>query len=138
MDATRLNGLRHSETIRVTPDLAVPRLPAILGDATSMPPVLATAFMVAFVEMTCVAALKPYLSPGEGSLGVHVDMSHLAATPIGMAVTAEVELVAVEGRKLRFKVAARDEKDLIGEGFHERFVIDLAKFNARVATKGQS
>jgi len=128
-------GLRHSATIRVTPEITVPQLPAILGDTAGMPPVLATAHMVAFVEMTCVAALKPHLPAGQGSVGIHVDLSHLAATPIGMAVTAEVELVAAEGRKLRFKVPCRDERDLIAEGFHERFVIDFAKFAAKLATK---
>lgn len=135
MSAAPSVGLRHSATIRVTPEITVPRLPAILGDASAMPPVLATAHMVAFVEMTCVEALKPYLSPGQHSVGTHVDVSHLAATPVGMATTAEVELVAVEGRKLRFKVTCRDERDLIGEGFHERFVIDVAKFMAKLATK---
>src|SRR3546814_14245202 len=102
-----------------------------------MPPVLATAYMVAFVEMTCVAALKPHLAPGQGSVGTHVDMSHLAATPIGMAVTAEVALLAGEGRRLRFKVACRDETDLIGEGIHERAVIDRAQFGASLAAKRQ-
>lgn len=135
MDAASLSGFRHSETLRVTPDITVPRLPAVLGDASSMPPVLATAYMVAFVEMTCVTGLKPHLGPGEDSVGTHVDMSHVAATPVGMAVTAEVELVAIEGRKLRFKVTCRDEKEVIGEGFHERFIIDLAKFAARLGAK---
>lgn len=135
MSAAPSVGLRHSATIRVTPEITVSRLPAVLGDASAMPPVLATAHMVAFVEMTCVAALQPHLAPGQGSVGTHVDLSHQAATPIGMAVTAEVELVAAEGRKLRFKVTCRDERDLIGEGFHERFVIDLAKFTAKLATK---
>ncbi len=135
MNAAPSVGLRHSATIRVTPEITVPHLPAILGDASAMPPVLATAHMVAFVEMTCVAALKPYLPAGQHSVGTHVDVSHLAATPVGMAATAEVELVAVEGRKLRFKVTCRDEKDLIGEGFHERFVIDTARFMTKLASK---
>lgn len=135
MDGATLAGLRHSATIRVTPDMAVPALPAGLGDASDMPPVLATAYMVAFIELTCVEALKPHLAPGQHSVGIHVDVSHAAATPIGMAVTAEVELVAAEGRKLRFKVRCRDERDLIGEGFHERFVIDTAKFMARLEQK---
>jgi len=128
-----LVGLRHSATLEVTPDLTVPRLPAF--GLTDMPPVFATAYMVAFIETTCVAALKPHLAPGQHSVGTHIDVSHLAPTPIGMKVTAEVELLQAEGRKLRFKVSCRDEKDLIGEGFHERFVIDLAKFMARVESK---
>ena len=67
-----------------------------------MPPVLATACMVGFVETTCMEALVPYLAPGQKTVGIHVDLSHVAATPVGMRVTARVELVAVEGRKLRF------------------------------------
>jgi fluoroacetyl-CoA thioesterase len=135
MSAAPSVGLRHSQTIRVTPEITVPRLPAILGDASAMPPVLATAHMVAFIEMTCVEGLRPHLAEGQASVGTMVHVTHLAATPIGMAVTAEVELVAVEGRKLRFRVACRDEKDLIGEGFHERFVIDVAKFMSKLAGK---
>lgn len=133
MDATALAGLTHRATIEVTPELTVPRLPAFgLAD---MPPVFATAYMVAFIETTCIAALKPHLAAGQHSVGTHIDVSHLAATPVGMRVTAEVELVFVEGRKLRFKVRCRDDQDLIGEGFHERFVIDVAKFMARLDAK---
>jgi fluoroacetyl-CoA thioesterase len=75
------------------------------------------------------------MAEGEKTVGTHVDLSHLAATPIGMKVTAEVELVAVEGQKLRFKVECRDEKEIIGAGFHERFIVDAAKFMARVEKK---
>lgn len=133
MDGAALVGLRHSATIRVTPELTVPQLPAF--GLQDMPPVFATAYMVAFIETTCIAALKPHLAPGQHSVGTHIDVSHLAATPIGMNVTAEVELLSAEGRKLRFKVSCSDDKDLIGEGFHERFVIDLAKFMARLESK---
>jgi fluoroacetyl-CoA thioesterase len=137
MSAAPSVGLRHSATLRVTPEITVPALPPALGDLSDMPTVFATAYMVAFIEATCIEALKPHLSPGQHSVGTHIDVSHLAATPVGMTVTSEVELVAVEGRKLRFKITCRDDKDLIGEGFHERFVIDVAKFNARLAAKGQ-
>lgn len=133
MSGTLPAGLRHSATIEVTPELTVPSLPAM--GLVDMPPVFATAYMVAFIETTCIAALKPHLQPGQHSVGTHIDVSHLAATPIGMRVTAEVELIAAEGRKLRFKVRCRDDKDLIGEGFHERAIIDVAKFIARVAAK---
>ena len=128
-------GLRHSRTIAVTDILTVPAQAQIFDPATEMPPVFATAQMIAFVEWTCVAALAPYLPSHQRTLGTHVDMSHKAATPIGMHVTAEVELFAFDGRKLRFKVACRDEKDPIGEGFHERTVIDNARFMARLARK---
>ena len=102
-----------------------------------MPPVFATAQMIAFVEWTCVHALAPYLSPDQRSVGTRVEMTHTAATPIGMTVTADVELVAVNDRTLRFKVSCRDEKDPIGEGFHERTVIDHARFMARLARKSR-
>jgi fluoroacetyl-CoA thioesterase len=128
-------GLRHSRSLTVDRSVTVPALPPLLGDLADMPPVFATACMVAFVETTCIEALAPYLAEGEKTVGTHVDLSHFAATPIGMRVTAEVELVAVEGRKLRFKVECRDEKEVIGAGFHERFIIDAAKFMARLEKK---
>jgi fluoroacetyl-CoA thioesterase len=128
-------GLGHSRSLIVDRSVTVPALPLLLGDLSDMPPVFATACMVAFVETTCIEALKPFMAEGEKTVGTHVDLSHLAATPIGMKVTAEVELVAVEARKLRFKVECRDEKEIIGAGFHERFVIDAAKFMARLEKK---
>jgi len=128
-------GLRHNRSLVVDRSVTVPALPPLLGDLADMPPVLATACMVAFVETTCIEALKPFMAEGEKTVGTHVDLSHLAATPIGMKVTAEVELVAVEGRKLRFRVECRDEKEIIGTGFHERFIIDAAKFMARLEKK---
>src|SRR5262245_5454660 len=98
------------------------------GVTADMPSVFATANMIAFIEWTCVAALAPHLPPHQRTLGTRVEVSHLAATPIGMKVTAEVELVEIDGRRLRFKVACRDEADLIGEGFHERVVVDYDRF----------
>ena len=128
-------GLRHSATLIVSEALSVPAQARIFDPATEMPPVFATAQMIAFVEWTCVAALAPYLGPDQRTVGTRVEMTHTAATPIGMSVTAEVELVEITDRTLRFKVACRDEKDPIGEGFHERTVIDHARFMARLARK---
>ncbi len=128
-------GLRHSETIRVGEALAVPEQGRALGFAQEMPAVFATANMIGFVEWTCVAALAPYLAPDQRTVGTRVEMSHHAATPIGMNVTAEVELVAIEGRRLRFKVSCRDEAERIGDGFHERMIIDHERFMARLARK---
>jgi fluoroacetyl-CoA thioesterase len=127
-------GLRHTQTLRVDHSLTVPAVSPhfAFGD---MPPVFATAFMVGFIEWACIEALRPFLDPSERTVGTHVDVSHIAATPVDLTVTAEVELVSVEGRKLRFKVACRDDRGPIGEGFHERAVIDLVKFMARVAAK---
>jgi len=128
-------GLRHSETLMVSEALSVPAQARHFDPTTDMPPVFATAQMIAFVEWTCVHALAPYLAPDQRTVGTRVEMTHTAATPIGMTVTAEVELVEINDRTLRFKVACRDEKDPIGEGFHERTVIDNARFMARLARK---
>jgi fluoroacetyl-CoA thioesterase len=128
-------GLRHSATLTVSEALAVPAQARLFDPATEMPPVLATANMIAFVEWTCVWVLAPYLAPDQRTVGTKVEMTHSAATPIGMQVTAEVALVAIKGRALRFRVACRDEKEAIGEGFHERTVIDNDRFLARLARK---
>jgi fluoroacetyl-CoA thioesterase len=128
-------GLRHAATIRVIDDLAVPAAGRLFGSAIDMPPVFATAQMIAFVEWTCTAAVAPYLAPHQRTVGTRVDMSHLAATPVGMMVTTDVELVEIDGRRLCFKASCRDEADLIGEGVHERAVIDHDRFMARLARK---
>ena len=128
-------GLRYSETLTVGEALSVPAQARLFDPDTDMPPVFATANMIAFVEWTCVHALAPYLGSDQRTVGTRVEMTHTAATPIGMKVTAEVELVEINGRTLRFKVACRDERDPIGEGFHERTVIDHARFMARLAQK---
>ena len=128
-------GLRHSETLTVSEALSVPVQARLFDPATEMPPVFATAQMIAFVEWTCVHALAPYLAPDQRTVGTKVEMTHTAATPVGMTVTATVELVEIRDRTLRFKVACRDEKDPIGEGFHERSVIDNTRFMARLARK---
>jgi fluoroacetyl-CoA thioesterase len=128
-------GLRHSATIRVAEEMAVPASGQLFGSTIDMPPVFATAQMIAFVEWTCVAALMPYLAPHQRTVGTRVDMTHLAATPIGMTVTADVNLIEIHGRRLRFRANCRDEIDLIGEGFHERAVIDHDRFMARLARK---
>jgi fluoroacetyl-CoA thioesterase len=128
-------GLRHLQTLRVDESLTVPAMSGVFRRRDDMPPVLATAYMIAFIEWTCLDSLRPYLAASERSLGTHVDVSHSAATPVGMTVTAEVELVAVEGRKLRFQVRCRDDADLIGEGFHERMVVDQGRFASRLRAK---
>jgi fluoroacetyl-CoA thioesterase len=128
-------GLAHSESILVTDRLIVPEMADYFTNFASMPPVLATAYLVAFVEWTCVRAIADHLLEGEASLGIHVDLSHTAATPTGMRATAAIELVEMNGRKLRFKVACRDERDEICAGFHERFVIDQPRFLGKLAEK---
>jgi fluoroacetyl-CoA thioesterase len=130
-------GLRHAKILTVDPGLTVPAVsPAF--DFHDMPAVFATAYMVAFIEATCLEAVKPFLSADQRTVGTRVEVSHSAATPVGMAVTAEVELIEVEGRRLRFRVECRDEQDVIGAGFHERFIVDLPKFLARLRAKTQA
>jgi fluoroacetyl-CoA thioesterase len=130
-------GLRHAQQVRVEASMTVPALSGIFRRSDDMPPVLATAYMIAFIEWTCLDAVRPLLDPREKTLGTHVDVSHLAATPVGLTVTAQVELVAVEGRKLRFQVSCHDGVDLIGAGVHERTVIDGERFLGRLEEKGR-
>ncbi len=128
-------GLRHVQTIRVDESLTVPGLSKVFRRIDDMPRVFATAYMIGFIEWTCLDALRPYLDASERTLGTHVEMSHLAATPVGMTLTAQVELVEIDGRRLRFKVSCHDSVDLIGAGFHERTLIDQRRFLARLADK---
>ena len=128
-------GLRFSRSLTVEESVTLHGLPRLLGELDDMPAVFATACMVGFVETTCMEALKPYLAAGQKTVGTHVDLSHVAATPMGMRVTAQVELAVVEGRKLRFRLECQDEKEIIGTGFDERTVIDPARFLAPLEKK---
>ena len=130
-------GLKHSKTLTVDAGLTVPQVSPAFADFRGMPAVFATAYLVGFVEATCLEALKPYLTDGRMTVGTHIDISHSAATPVGMRVTATVELIAVEGRRLRFRVECRDDAEAIAAGHHDRALIDPAKFIARVEAKGR-
>ncbi len=98
-------------------------------------PVFSTPALVGLMESAAVKALKGSLQPGQTTVGARIDVRHLAATPVGMKIRARAELTGVEGRKLTFKVQAWDEAELAGEAEHERFVIDEARFLARVEGK---
>jgi len=100
-------------------------------------PVYSTPAMVGLMEAAAVKALDGQLEPGQTSVGGRIDVRHLAATPVGMSVHARAELTAFNGRKLSFRVEAWDEVEKIGEGLHERFVIDTDKFVARAMAKQQ-
>ena len=91
--------------------------------------------MIALVERTCNESVLPCLEEGQGTVGTLVNVTHTAATPMGMRVWCESELVEVDRRRLVFKVKAFDECGVIGEGVHERFIIDMAKFTAKVQGK---
>lgn len=128
-------GLRHSERLTVAPSHTVPEVDAFWPGFRDMPPVFATAMMIGFVEQTCIEALRPYLTAGQHTVGTHVNVSHVAATPVGMTVTAEVELIAVDGKSLRFRVRCLDDAGIIGEGTHERAIINFDRFSKRIAQK---
>jgi fluoroacetyl-CoA thioesterase len=131
-------GLKHTSRLLVDDHLVVPAVSDALPGFADMPPVFATAYLVAFVENTCIEAVAPLLAEGSKTVGTHVELSHSAATPVGMEVTARVELTEVEGRRLRFAVECRDEHDLISRGHHERHIIDTSTFDQRVAAKATS
>jgi predicted thioesterase len=97
--------------------------------------VYATPAMIALMESAAVAAIAPLLPEGQGSVGIALDVRHLAATPPGQQVRARAEVTAVDGRKVTFAVQAWDEHELIGEGTHTRYVIDVARFLARAEAK---
>ena len=97
--------------------------------------VLATPVMINLIEAAALSAIEHLLPPGHQSLGTLLNVRHTAATPVGMRVSATAQVVAVEGRLVRFRVEARDEKEAIGEGTHERVVVNVAKFDERVRRK---
>jgi len=97
--------------------------------------VLSTPHMIGFMEMTCRNTVLPLLDAGYDTVGTHVNVAHLTASPIGMSVTFTAEVIRVDGRRVEFRVEARDEKEKIGEGTHERAIINIAKFATRLAQK---
>ena len=130
-------GIRF-EWQTVVPEASV--VPRLFGQhtefANEMPAVLATGYMVGLMELACTQGIMPYVDwPNEQSLGVHVSFSHLAATPPGMTLTIRGEVIAVEGRRVRFRVEAWDGVYKISEGEHERAVITSEKFHVKLAEK---
>jgi fluoroacetyl-CoA thioesterase len=97
--------------------------------------VLATPVMINLMEAAALDAVEKLLPAGHQSLGIHLDVGHYAATPVGMRVRATAELVKVDGRNLDFRVEARDEKEAIGDGLHQRVVVNVARFDQRVQRK---
>ena len=100
-----------------------------------LPPVLATPIMILAMENAALNAIREYLEPGESAVGTAVDVRHLAATPLGQQVTAEAEVIEVDGRRIVFAVTARDEVEEIGRGTHERMMIDLRRVMQRLDAK---
>ena len=120
----------HKEQI-VTPEMSAARVGSGLVD------VFATPMLVALVEQTCYESVLPHLDEGQGTVGTLVNVSHLSATPIGKRVWCDSELMEVDRRRLVFSVKAYDEAGLIGEGTHERFIIDNDRFQAKARAKAE-
>ncbi len=136
MKETLVVGLTYQHQFSLTDAKMVPALYPEASSFQDMPAVFATGFMVGFLEWACIETIKPHLDwPREQSLGTAINVTHEAATPAGFTVTANVTVTEVEGRRVRFAVQAHDGVDLITQGTHERFVIDKARFDAKIARK---
>jgi predicted thioesterase len=122
-------GMRGEASLVVGTNDTAPRI------GSGRVPVLGTPVMITLMEEAALACVEHALPPGHQSLGTHLDVSHIAATPIGMRITAEAELIDVDGRKLVFAVRARDEVEPIGEGRHARVVVEVARFEGRLLRK---
>ena len=123
-------GAKGSFTLVVAPDHLANRF----KDAM-LPPVLATPVMIMMMENAALNAIKPYLDASESAVGTRVDVTHLAATPVGRTVNANAEVTKVDGKRIEFRIEASDGMERIGTGRHERMVIDLAKFSKRLKAK---
>lgn len=122
-------GTKDEQTRTVTPEISVD----FLGSSDSR--VLGTPFLIYLLEITARNAVPPHLDDGFDTVGTLVNVRHLAATPIGMEAKFRAEVVAVEDRLIRFKVEAADEREKIAEGIHERVIVNVARFAARVQGK---
>ncbi len=122
-------GMTGTAELRVGPEHTAPRV------GSGKIAVLATPIMINVIEAAALATVEHLLPAGHQSLGTHLDVRHFAATPVGMRVAATAELVAIDGRTLTFKVAARDDKELIGDGTHRRVVVNVGRFDQRVRRK---
>ena len=129
MDSILQVGLAAERTEAVTESLLATRL------GSGSVAVYATPAMVALMESAAVAAIEPLLPEGQASVGIALDVRHLAATPPGQQVRAQAQVTQLDGRQVIFQVQAWDEQELIGEGTHTRYVIDVARFVQRVQSK---
>ncbi|HSO18593.1 MAG TPA: thioesterase family protein, partial [Desulfosarcina sp.] len=129
-------GMTFEFRYEVPPDKTVPHLFPEFPEGGLMPDVLATGYMVGLFEFACIRAINPHIDwPRQQTVGIHVNLSHTAATPPGLTVTVRGRLEKIDGRKLTFALSAHDGKDTISQGTHERFIIDADKFKAAVREK---
>lgn len=136
MKETLKEGMSFEFNYTVPDDKTVPNLYIESEEFQDMPKVFATGFMVGLFEWACIRATRPCLDhPQEQTVGIHVNLSHIAATPPGLTVTVKGRLDKIEGRKLSFSIVADDGIDKISEGTHDRFIIDTEKFNRKMEQK---
>jgi fluoroacetyl-CoA thioesterase len=129
-------GMNFEFSYVIPRERTVPHLYPDIEEGAVMPEVFATGYMVGLMEFACIKFLKPHIDwPGQQTVGIHINVSHTAATPPGMTVTIKGRLEKVEGRKLSFAIEAFDDQDQISSGTHDRFIIDAEKFNAAVGKK---
>ncbi|MDR3560003.1 MAG: thioesterase family protein [Negativicutes bacterium] len=122
-------GISGEAAVKVTPENTADKM----GNPGAM--VFATPMLVALMEQAAIAAVQSYLAPGEGTVGTRVDVAHLAATPVGMSVRATATLLEIAGKKLTFAVEASDDREKVGQGRHERYIINTEAFFGKVAAK---
>lgn len=122
-------GIKGAQQVQVT------ETNTALAMGSGILQVFATPAMIALMEETAWKSVERELDAGSGTVGTKLEISHLAATPLGLTVRCESELLFVEGRKLTFKVSAYDDAGLIGEGIHERFIVDNERFQTKADAK---
>ena len=136
MKDTLRPGIEHEFRFRIPTSKTVSALYPESEEFQVMPEVFATGYMVGLIEWACILAINPHINwPWEQTVGTHIDVSHIAATPPGLEVAVRVKLLKVDRRRLLFEVEVRDSVEPISRGKHERFIIDKAKFDIKMKEK---
>ena len=136
MKDTLQPGIEYTFRFMIPASKTVPALYPEASEFQAMPDIFATGYPVGLLEWTCIRAVNPHLDwPEEQTVGTHINVSHMAATPPGLEVTATVKLLEVNGKRLVFAVEAHDGIDLITQGTHERYIINKARFILKVYAK---
>ncbi|MEO1207271.1 MAG: thioesterase family protein [Pseudomonadota bacterium] len=138
MKPTLQPGARAEFEFVVTSDKTVPQLYPEAPEFQAIPGVFATGFHVGLMEWAAIKALAPHMEDGEGSLGIHVDVSHAGATLPGQTITVSAEVTKIEGRRITFNVTAHDSIEPIGSGTHQRMVVPWDRFKAKVNQKAKA
>lgn len=139
MTTTLPENMEYAFSFTIPSNKTVPHLYPEAPEFQQMPPVLATGFMVGLCEWACIRAINQHIDwPATQTVGTHLNLSHLAATPPGLSVTVKVKLLEQQGRKLTFAITAHDGIDTITEGTHERMIVDAARFSEKLKQKAPS